>query len=158
MDIVGIICGSLFSIIGLGILTLLLSRQSFIIRSKKWSTVSGTIQSSRIVEETVKDDNGNPTIYYQPLIVYRYEINGKEYVVRDPVYDVIHYNNSQENAEQLMTEYSIGKTVNVFYNPKSPEESTLKTRYNNWHLLFYLIPIILLAIGAIYFWFVFNET
>ena len=116
----------------------------------------GIIQSSSIKQDTVTDDSGTTDIYYRPLIIYRYEINDKQYVVRDPVYEVLHYNNNIENAEQIVSEYPIGKTGDVFYNPEKPAESTLKPRFNKWHPLFYLIPIICLSIGAISFWLAFS--
>ena len=118
--ILGLGC-SIFVLVGL---FLALAYLHFFVRSKRWPFVKGTIQTSRVkIEDKGMDDDGNPILFYRPVILYRYQIEEREYIVRDPVYDSVYW---KQGAEELVAAYPIGKQVNVFYNPKEPQESTLK--------------------------------
>jgi hypothetical protein len=101
-----------------------LAHLDFLVRSKRWPFVKGTIQTSRvIIEDKGTDDNGNPILLCHPEILYRYQVEEREYIVRDPVYGSVYW---KQGAEELVAAYPVGKQINVFYNPKKPQESTLK--------------------------------
>ena len=124
VDIIWFIGGLLGSILPLVVLFSALAHLDFLVRSKRWPFVKGTIQTSRVkIEDKGMDDDGNPILFYRPGILYRYQIEEREYIVRDPVYDSVYW---KQGAEELVTAYPIGKQINVFYNPKEPQESTLK--------------------------------
>ena len=135
--------GAVSSIIGIITLITLLVEVSFLVRSKKWSVVSGTVQSSRDEEVTYSGDDISVSTYH-PSIYYRYEVDGKQYTVLEERLYRIH-------SRRLVAEYPVGMKVNVFYNPKKPQESTLKTKYNKIPIDWYLKTIIPLAVGALLF-------
>ena len=136
--------GSLFSMIGIITLITLLFEVSFLVRSKRWSVVSGTVQSSREEEVTFTGDYASATAC-KAAIFCRYEVDGKQYVVFERH---LHRTN---NVQQLLAEYPVGMKVSVFYNPKKPRESTLKTKYNKIPIDLYLKTVIPLAVGTLLF-------
>ena len=135
--------GSLFSMIGIITLITLLPEVSFLVRSKRWSIVSGTIQSSREEEVTYTGDDISASAYH-PAIFYRYEVDGKQYTI-------LERSLFETDNLRLVAEYPVGMKVNVFYNPKKPQESTLKTKYHKIPIDWYLKTIIPLAVGALCF-------
>jgi len=148
MAIALILFGSISSIIGLLVLGHILSDMSRFTRSKKWSVVSGTVQSSRVEEVTYTGDDISASAYH-PAIYYRYEVNGKEYIIHDR--DAFKNCEGPIDSGRVVAEYPIGMKVNVFYNPKKPKESTLKTSFNKIPISDYLKTSIPLAVGALLF-------
>ena len=144
MKIALIAFGSVSSIFGIIALIVLLFEVFFLVRSKSWSVVSGTIQSSRGEEVTISgDDISIPT--YHPAIFYRYEVDGKQYTI-------LERRLFRTDKLRLVAEYPVGMKVSVFYNPKKPQESILKTKYNKIPIDWYLKTIIPLVVGTILFW------
>jgi hypothetical protein len=138
-----IIFASIFSIIGILSLTALLAEVSFLVRSKRWPVVSGTVQSSSEEEVTYTGDYTSVSAYH-PAIFYRYEVDGKQYII-------LELRLHETNDQQLLAEYPAGMKVSVFYNPKKPKDSTLRTKYNRIQIDWYLKTIIPLAAGALLF-------
>ena len=138
-----IICGSISSIIGIISLIVLLFEVSFLIRSKRWPAVFGTVQSSREEEVTYTGDSVSASAYH-PAIFYRYEVDGKQYTS-------LERHLSQTDDLRLVAEYPVGMRVNVYYNPKKPKESTLKTKYYKIQIDWYLKTIVPLVVGALLF-------
>ncbi len=59
-----------------------------------------------------------------PNVIYRYEVNAKEYSN-----DRLHFGlsrGSEEQAQAVATYYWEGREVDVMYNPKNPRQSVLK--------------------------------
>jgi hypothetical protein len=137
--------GVLCSMIGLFSLAALLSEVSFLIRSKRWPVVSGTVQSSSKEDVTITGDYASYT-FEKSAMFYRYEVDGKQYIVREQ-----HLDKTNGQLKQILAQYPVGMKVNVFYNPRKPRESTLKTKYNKIPIDLYLKTIIPLAIGALFF-------
>ena len=111
MDIVIIICGLVFSILGLwGLISLLLHLDIFIM-SRRWPIIKGIIQTSQVrIEDKGIDDNGNRILLYRPEIVYRYQIEDKEYIELEPVYNSIV---DQQSAEKLVAAFPTGMQTSV---------------------------------------------
>jgi hypothetical protein len=137
--------GGLFSMIGLFSLAALLSEVSFLSRSKRWPVVSGTVQLSSEEEVTITGDYASAT-FEKSAIFYRYEVDGKQYIVREQ-----HLDKTKRQLKQILAQYPIGMKVNVFYNPRKPRESTLKTNYNKIPIDLYLKTTVPLALGALFF-------
>ena len=154
MDILLFILGLEFSIFGLLVLLGLLAQWNILHVHKRWPFVKGTIQTSRVKTE-LKDDNGKPILLHHPEILYRYQVKEREYTARESFHDLAEY---QQTPEELVAAYPVGKQINVFYNPKNPQESTLKTSFKiQWstHLVVFLV---LLAVGVLFIWRAFTSA
>lgn len=115
-------------------------------QSASWPSVRGTITKSEI--ETWRRDGKT---YYQPNIVYAYEVDGKKLTsskvtVGDPP--------SQTNmtpAKRIQNEYPVGMPVNVYYDPEAPASATLETGIQKNDILLAFITGIFPFMGVLIF-------
>lgn len=64
---------------------------------------------------------------YLLTIQYRYQVEGKEYIGDTITAGFPNIVDRLSTAENLLKEYPVGKEVSVYYNPKSPSDSSLQT-------------------------------
>jgi len=115
-------------------------------QSAGWPSVQGTITKSEI--ETWRRDGKT---YYQPNIVYAYEVNGKKLTsskvtVGDPP--------SQTNmspAKRIQNEYPVGSAVHVYYDPEAPASAALKPGIQKNDILLAVITGIFPLMGIFIF-------
>ena len=115
-------------------------------RSKKWPSVEGTIETSRLHVEDKEDDSGHYFFLCSGEISYRYQIEENEYIAREPV-DVEF--TDRQSANELVAAYSVGKRVDVFYNPQEPQESTLDTKSREHWSVYLAIGLVFLGVGGL---------
>ena len=136
------ILGLIFAIIG-GIVffTWGLPPVQYADTSKNWPSVTGEITRSEVF--TYRKEGRTQ---YLPDIVYKYRVAGKPYtssriIIGDPP-----YRSNISPAKRLLTEYPLGKRVEVFYDPVVPSSAALKpgVRKNDLFLLMItgLLPIL----------------
>lgn len=91
--------------------------------SESWPTTQGTIRTSEV--RVTKTFEGP---IYKVDIKYKYRANGEDHWG-----DRLHFQGVQgeyifdfrDEADSLAREYPLGRLVTVYYDPKSPERSTL---------------------------------
>ena len=92
-------------------------------RSHHWPTTSGEIITSEKVRGI--DDEGLPT--FKTNIRYRYDVEDQVYVgERITFADYLPDTTSRNRVHRLVIEYSIGKTVSIYYHSEIPEISVLE--------------------------------
>jgi len=95
--------------------------------SNNWPSVEGEIVSSSI--GTRKGGEGG--IYYEPLITYSYNVEGRDYqgnrvfIGHDLAYDF-----GKKWTEEKVSNYPIGTNMAVYYDPDSPELAVLEPGMN----------------------------
>jgi hypothetical protein len=89
--------------------------------SKSWPTTSGTITKSE-VDSWMKDGESR----YGAVIKYTYQVEGKQYDSYKIGVSASSSNNNMSAAKDLVQEYPVGKTVDVFYDPEVPDSAALK--------------------------------
>ncbi|MEZ6047919.1 MAG: DUF3592 domain-containing protein [Planctomycetaceae bacterium] len=88
-------------------------------QSRNWPSVTGKILRSEVSRQKTKSDD-----LFCPDISYEYEINEKKYVgnrLRIIPLDVLDEDEIQEEIER----FPLGKEVSVYYDPELPERSVL---------------------------------
>lgn len=120
----GILIG--VAMIGYGIYTIQKGMES-----KNWPVVTGEILSATLETFEKRTDNG-VNVYHQPMVTYRYEVQGRAYIgdqlrISSPM---VFTESELEDAEAYLKPYEVGTSVPVRYHPNNPEQSTLKTGYN----------------------------
>jgi len=150
LDIGWLIPGIVFSIFGILMLFFLFLRFDLFFRSKKWPSVEGTIETSRLHVEDKEDDSGHHFFLCSGEISYRYQIEENEYIAREPVHVE---STDRQSANELVAAYSVGKRVDVFYNPQEPQESTLDTKSREHWSVYLAIGLVFLGVGGLcLFW------
>jgi len=94
----------------------------------KWPTVEGTVLETRI--HTYKSTSGSgskkrTTTMYEPIVVYRYEVDGKTYT-HDQVEFASGGSSSASSAKKTIHRYPVGSKVTVYYDPELPQNALLE--------------------------------
>lgn len=81
----------------------------------------------RIVFITVDErENADGSRLYYPSIMFEYEVNGKRYQSnRLNIREAVGYASAEE-ARATTSAYSIGKRVEIYYDPKNPRTAVLE--------------------------------
>lgn len=100
--------------------------------SRSWPSVAGTIVASGISEstDTSRYRSGSRSTEYDVYLRYDYVVDdmpysGNRIAIRGTRYS------SQSSAQRELQRYPVGRVVNVYYNPKNPEQSVLKPYLGN---------------------------
>jgi hypothetical protein len=128
----------------------LLGMQRASARARQWPTAPARIESSgvRSYEERDTSSNGRSRMrtMARPDVVYSYAVGGVQY--RGNTVSIIKSStNSDAFARKVAARYPVGKEFRVHYNPDNPSESALDPRAPLGLYFFYVMPVIVLAIG-----------
>ena len=105
-----------------------------------WTRVQGRIVESRA--ELVQTGEG---AYYEPVVVYTYEVHGMARSARNINVTPEAAQGSRETTEERLARYPVGKTVEVLVDPADPYRTCLRTKAD----LDLALPIILFALAGV---------
>ncbi len=88
------------------------------------------------------------TTMYWPVVSYVYTVNGRQYASDRLSLGMGVGYGSAGLVERMVSKYTPGSMVQVYYNPENPAEATLETRARGSGLL-WVIVLILLAVLAV---------
>jgi hypothetical protein len=120
-------------------------------KAKTWPAVPGRVETSDIASYQLRNRSTEDSVVrwktlYRPNVVYGYDVAGVHYRG-----DKLSYfgkgANSADIARQVATRYPVGTPLTVHYNPENPSESAIDPRTPLGLYFFYLVPVIVLAIG-----------
>ena len=94
--------------------------------SNHWPSVEG-----KIVSSSLGIQQGEDQLYYQPMIIYSYNVGGRDFQAKRVVIGQIPVNTGKDWAQLRVDKYPAGKRINVFYNPKAPEKAVLEPGWNS---------------------------
>ncbi len=122
-----------------------------------WSVTQGEVMESSVEQYQYSGDDGTST-GYRARIIYGYRVNGREYVG-----DRLHLGGEVHSslsvfAENKARQYATGSKVQVYYDPKNPNEATLERGSPSTRLLYVIAAIMMLiAVGVCSSGFVFDS-
>ena len=85
------------------------------------------------VEHEVHTGTRTTSVYYYPIIEFKYSVNGHEY--SSERFGTWEYDNSftsEKDALRFLQQYPRGTITNAYYNPEHPEEAFLVNHLNMW--------------------------
>ena len=112
--------------------------------SQAWSATSGEIIESYVRESHSQDSDGITSTSYYAEVRYLYQVLGVEYS-GDKVSFGGKVGGSRNKAAEITTQYPVGKTVTVYYDPNNHEDAVLERRIGSKGML--SIGIIFAAVG-----------
>ncbi|MHA1982847.1 MAG: DUF3592 domain-containing protein [Candidatus Hodarchaeales archaeon] len=121
--------------------------------SQSWSITQGEIVHSNIIKQVFTGETG-PSISYDINVQYKYAVSGETYVgsriMIQPISDRISSTSLRESS------YKVGSTVQVYYNPESPQNSVLELGVTfDFYLSLIILPmlfiILILVLGGLQF-------
>ena len=93
--------------------------------SINWLGTSAVIASSHIRREWDKNQ-GSPKTQYWFELQYNYEIEKQTYLGERYAFHGNPSFKTKAEAEKLLEEFPIGKTITIYYQPGNPQESVIK--------------------------------
>jgi|SRR6185295_6399 len=88
--------------------------------SRNWHTATAKIVASRVN----RIDRGGDEVY-EPLIAYRYNVNGTDYIGHDIAVITLQYG-TDRGARKRIVRYPVGTDVFIYYDPRDPAASLLE--------------------------------
>ena len=141
--------------IGLSIVFGLIAYQSFsdaheAAASLKWPKVSGSVESTHVVQQDVHSKHGGTTYYYEPVVWYTYEVDSDSFRENRIGWTTISYDFEHEAKKFLDEKYPKGKSVEVYYDEHHPHHACLVPGHDPFgKLIGYgciaLIPVVLIV-------------
>ncbi|MFK8050521.1 MAG: DUF3592 domain-containing protein [Halioglobus sp.] len=110
--------------------------------TKSWPKTYGEITKSSLKKGT-RISNGSTFDVFSSDVAYRYVVDGNEYF-SNRIKWLDHRSNNEAFHKQVIEKYSLGKMVNVFYDPKKPENGLLEPGLSTGNfiaLLFFLFGL-----------------
>jgi hypothetical protein len=108
-------------------------------KTKQWNTTTGKILASELSDFGLDTNNTGKT--YKARIKYQYIVTGKKYVSRKIYYGGWIAISFSSYMRTLVAQYNVGEECTVYYNPRNPKKSVLKTGT--------VLPVYFLLLGAI---------
>lgn len=120
--------------------------------SRRWPVTDGRIVSSDVKSHRSLDSNGTHTTIYEPAVAYEYTISGKRHQGDHLNFGAIDGTSSSSWAEEIVAKYSVGDSVQVYYNPAKVSESVLDHSGSSGGtpiLMIILLAVELLLVGIL---------
>jgi hypothetical protein len=120
-------------------------------QSRHWPATGGTVEESFVREcERTSESSINPTILYEPVVRYRYEVNGEKKESRQIGFLGVR-STSEAAAEKVIAKYPKEAKVTVYYHPKLPHLAVLEPgRWIGAFLCSIVTGAVFLGVGAIW--------
>jgi hypothetical protein len=131
----------------IGIVIALFSYNAYATRmeSKTWPTSAGVIVRSEIEAHNSADsDSGSKTteaVQYAK-IAYQYEVGGQKHKGTR-----ISLSSASNNAQQIVSRYPKGKSVQVYYNPDKPKQAVLVPGGDGFNFVPYIFSTVFVLLG-----------
>jgi hypothetical protein len=113
--------------------------------SKTWPTAAGVIVRSEIEahDSTASSDGSKKTesVLY-PKIAYQYEVSGQNHKGTR-----ISLSSTSDNAQQIVSRYPKGKSVQVYYNPDKPKQAVLVPGGDGFNFVPYIFTTVFVLLG-----------
>lgn len=108
--------------------------------------VTATVISTDIKVHESTDSDGHPSTSYEPIVNYRYQVDGRTYECNE----VIPLGGSGPHswARELVNRFQQGQEVDAFYDPADPTEAFLVREYSFLPYIFLLFPMLFLSVAA----------
>jgi Protein of unknown function (DUF3592) len=83
-----------------------------------------------------------------PKICYGYTVHGEDYTT-EQLHFYVTTGKTKAVIQRLLSNYPVGRSVPVYYNPRKPTEAVLDRRFRPIHHLFWLIAAIVLIASSV---------
>lgn len=111
--------------------------------SESWPTAPGRITESEL--ERYRDDGKT---MYTALVVYEYSVGNQQWE-GDSVWFGQYSSSSRSEINRTVTQYPVGRTVDVYYQPDDPANSVLQPGATTSSYIVFSIGMVFLAIGSL---------
>ncbi len=139
--------GIIFICIGVGILIIGFPNIKFSKESSHWPTTTGVVVLSEIKEYQSNRTDNFSGIVYGPHILYEYYLDDIKYLSDRYTFSPIRYGNP-DNVKKIVDLFNTGEKITVYYNPKNPKISVLKSGTNISSYIIIFFGLVGISIGV----------
>jgi hypothetical protein len=118
--------------------------------SASWPTVQGTVIESRVVV-TTSTRKGRTQHSHSARMVYRYEVDGREYEAHRLSFRV--HMGGEDAAQETVAAYPVGARVDVRHSPADPSLACLVPGTDAWQALPLGVGALAIAFAGGLWWF-----
>jgi len=93
--------------------------------SQTWPSTTGIVEDTWIDREVDTDSDGDTRTTYKAYVKYSYQVNGATYSSQRVDFGGTKSYGSSSRAEDFLSQYPVGKQVEVFYDPDDVGEAVL---------------------------------
>lgn len=116
--------------------------------SQTWPKTSGKITHSSVSTSRSRS-NGKTKTLYSSDVTYQYQVQSRDYTCSNVFFGGDASSSSSSAAHQLVERYPTGRQVDVFYDPKHPENAVLEPGAHWQSYLVYGIGLLFLVVGLL---------
>jgi hypothetical protein len=113
--------------------------------TKTWQPTPGIILTSEVKEHNAIDPAQKNKTVSTPMVRYQYVCAGNSYTGYRITFNPVEY--SLAKAQQIVSHFSPGSSVTVFFDPLHPDEAVLERNTRGFNLLF-SAGLVLFALGS----------
>lgn len=146
---VGFIAGLMFLAAGLAAQFFMADMMEEAKASKTWPTLKGTVVVSEIHSTQSTDSDGREQTMYYPEISAQYEWDGKTYWTSGINVGPQETSSSRNSVRKKTAAYPVGSTVDVYYDPESPDYAVLEPGLPLLYKILIVLPYAALILGAL---------
>jgi hypothetical protein len=110
--------------------------------SSGWLTAQGEVISSKVIER----DAGRSGTRYRPEIIYAYVVDDNRYTSSRIIFGSP--GSSRSSAQSRTDQYSVGRAVDVLYNPDDPADAVLERQLDRGVIPLLAIGVVLSLVGV----------
>lgn len=119
--------------------------------SSTWPSVQGQITHSEL-KHFIDDSGKNRDHDYTPMIMYAYQVDGKDYTSKRVSYSAYSSFNVEADAQAIVDRYPVGKAVTVYHKPDDPTLSALETGFESHQLFGLAVCLFLFFVCVLITW------
>jgi len=122
--------------------------------SRNWTTTSGNVIATNIVAKGTPGMLVGPDKTFESIIKYEYEVSGHVYDGTHSYFDKF-LGTDRQGARHYQDKYLNGNEITVFYDPRNPAKSVLRSKSNASRNTFIIgFTLLVIAVGFVLFgWF-----
>ena len=113
--------------------------------SLKWPKTIGVV----IESETIRSLDSKGSEMYSPKVIVKYNVNGREFQTNQIDSSGSYSTSNLASVRNIITKYSKGKNIYVYYNDKDPFEAVLEPGVSNLTKILYYSSYILFILALI---------
>ena len=117
-------------------------------QSRLWPSTEGEIAHAATLYETSRSLSGGVSATYKADIVYRYQVNGKDY--SSSTITLLDVSSAAGQAQSIVDRYPDKSKVQVFYNPDDPSDAVLEPGTTTGLVCLYVVSA-MFSIGGLLF-------
>jgi hypothetical protein len=115
-----------FVIIALVMVFLFFRSRQQVSAAREWPTATGRVLFATVESRRGRSGRSGYSTSYYPNVIYEYTVNGQRYQGNRLTFGTQVGRGSYNTVQRQVDSYSVGGSIQVYYNPDNPAEAVLE--------------------------------